>query len=280
MTGRGYEFVSLSDTVRRVERRAARHDRQVEGCLSGVLDVRFLAEQPVHVGSGRKRLVDGNPVRGGFASSGRPGLPGSTIKGVLRSRLEAISDSCIITGGSGPHEAFRQCHHKSARLCLACAVFGRMSLRSRVAASDFLCANETGFELQSIPESFSPRRPRTLRGRKFAVGLADPGDQPSMQAVEVIPEGAVLCGELRILNLEPAEVGALMAALGASPASRLKVGGGKAHGLGRLRLESLKSRSPTALPVDLEGWRTAFEGSEDRHAEGERRLVELHHGGC
>lgn len=341
---RGYRFVELppvdSQQVLRVPRPQARLDVRLRKGYSGRIVVLFVTEQPVHVGSGHKLLVarpgGRNPeiVRGAVQVEGRVGVPGASLKGVLRSRYEAITRSCA-GDAPQPTEArsrsrpeaeyaqlaadlraqpvFQRCRGSAPgedqRLCPACALFGCMSLRGRITATDLFSPDACRPSVIEVPSQFGPRlhhvgeaeaiwttvrdrraltlEVKRLYGRKFYCGQAQPeaGDRaPAREPVEAIPIGTPLQGELRVWNLLPEELGGLLAALGRAPASCVKLGGGKALGLGRMRLAQVQfelldgRRRP--VPVDEEGWRAAFVGTQDRWDRGEAQLVSLHQGTC
>lgn len=324
----GYEFVPLPDRVHRARRPEAAHDRRVPGTLSAVLSLTFITEQPVHVGAGSKRLVDGEVVRQGVLIRGRPGVPGASMKGVLRARYEAITRSCVpfkppkdlvrVRSSSGIQAArlnerlldgdfFRaKAEAADGNLCPTCALFGRMSLRSRVTLTDFAITSQAAFEVAEVPEQFSPNlhhvgrgtlRPSSegergrgdlyevheLHGRKFAVGRGPVAEKARWQKIEVIPAGHAVQGELRVHNALPRELGGLLVALGWRRDSALKIGGGKAQGFGRIHISQLTARlrDHNGRPADLdEAWITAFERSEDCHPEGMTRLLQIHQGNC
>ena len=324
----GYEFVPLPARVRRARRPEAVHDRRVPGTLSAVVSLTFVTEQQVHVGAGSKELVDDVVVRQGILIHGRPGVPGASMKGVLRARYEAITRSCVplkpprgsvrVRSSSGIQSArlddrlldgdvFRAKEEAAdGDLCPACALFGRMSLRSRVTLTDFAIERKAPFEVAEIPEQFSPNlhhvgrvtvrasregehgrgdlfEVHELHGRKFAVGRGPVAEKARRQKIEVIPKGHALQGTMRVHNALPWELGGLLVALGWKRESALKIGGGKAHGFGRIRLQHLVAhlRDHADRPVGLdETWLTAFERSEDCHTEGMARLLEIHQGDC
>ncbi|MFM7201171.1 MAG: RAMP superfamily CRISPR-associated protein [Myxococcota bacterium] len=185
----GYEFVQVSPHVACKRRREARLDRRCEGTLSGRLEIRFLTEQPVHVGSGGKRLVNGEVVRSCMRIAGQLGIPGSSLKGLLRARYEALTKSCVSVTKLKAHNkekirsttrvgyaqllpsaiqgaAFHRCQvdPRAAMMCPACALFGcagRESQRGRLTCSDLVLeayavpSGETT-ELAELPAQFSP----------------------------------------------------------------------------------------------------------------------------
>lgn len=325
MNDEGYQFAPLPDRVRRAVRPQAVHDRRVEGALSGTIQVVLRAQQPVHVGSGFKELRDdGSVVRRAAEVRGRPGIPGSSLKGVLRSRYEAITRSCAGPAPKGGKvksrshddvkrasftrkvsemDVFRPC--EDSHSCAACALFGRMSLRSRITVTDFAAEEGTEFAINKMPAQFSPRahhlgnfdivdtdrgkvfQVSSLKGRKFAAGQGPVADNAQLQRVEVIPFGTLLRGELRILNVLPEELGGLLSALGVSPSSALKLGAGKGLAFGRMVVDELGFRLQDHMRVEINAsetvliaWRDAFLAGHDYWKSGEETLIRIHGKGC
>lgn len=319
----GYLFVPLPEKVHRAPRPAAVHDRRVKGALSGVIDVVFRTEQAVHIGSGFKAMRGDGIVRLGMKIRGALGVPGASLKGVLRSRYEAVTRSCA---GAAPKKGpVRSRSHGDVRsasfsatvrgmdvfqacgkhgLCAACALFGRMSQRSRVTVGDFVVDPVDAVAIEAMPEQFGPnahhlgryhiveRQPdkkefeiTALKGRKFAAGMGPVAPDAHMQDVEAIPADCLLRGSLRVFNLLPAELGGLLTVLGHSPKSALKIGAGKGHGFGRISLHELsfhlRDHAQARAPLELAGWRRAFEEwRDDRWQAGEDELVRIHQGDC
>lgn len=97
-----YDFVSLPDQPARGK--AVGHYRFLAGRLSGRLTLVYETLTPLHVGSGvfdtaeQCGLTGGTlPVRAIVRKLGRPVLPGSGWKGVVRARFEAITRSRLGT---------------------------------------------------------------------------------------------------------------------------------------------------------------------------------------
>ena len=321
----GYAFLPVADKVDRRERPQASHGRYREDSFSGTLGIAWLAEQPIHIGSGFKALVGDKQeiVRQTVRLGDVPCIPGSTLKGVLRARYEAITYSCVVAPklektkvrsssfpgakarilpvaiGPAPFSSGKSC------MCPTCSLFGRLDLRSRLIVTDAL-PDSLATERREIPAQFGPNlhhigdfnlNPREnvldvhhLHGRKFAVGRDNrppPGaysktNAPFMQTLEVIPEGSHLRSEVRFLNLDLAELGGLCAALGIAPRSRLKVGGGKSHGLGRLYPEEVAPtlRSPDSGVFELSALEAAFRNDAACHVDNLDALASLHGQRC
>jgi hypothetical protein len=93
-----YDFVALPS--RTAIGQAVAHDRYLPDRLTGVLTLIYETETPLHVGSGVFETADecglagaATPVRGIVRRLGRPVLPGSSWKGAVRARFEAITGS-------------------------------------------------------------------------------------------------------------------------------------------------------------------------------------------
>lgn len=326
-----YVFIAFPDKgpmVRRVERMNACHDQKIAGMWFGALEVELISEQPVHVGSGFKAEEGGKVVRRTARVGDALLVPGSTFKGVLRSRFEAITRSCAgdmpsergrvvsrshpeVQRGHFTHEvqrmpAFADACGRDDLVCPACALFGFQTgngtLRGRVSVTDFVSTEAVAPVIEPMPSQFEPRihhlgefriehggrepsfEVGPLYGRKFYVGSSPTTDAVGYERVEAIPRGVSLRGTIRILNLDDAEMGGLLAALGVAPSSRVKLGCGKRHGFGRVNVANVvyalcdHRRAPR--DAQLEAWASAFEASADRWEVGARRLHEIHQEVC
>jgi hypothetical protein len=315
----GYEFVPLPREVNREQRPHAVFDRRVRDAMWVMLEVEYVALEPIHIGSGFRVLHGQRAVRAAARSGDRLVIPGSSMKGVLRARYEAITRSCALHQAPkgqklGPqlpscsypgyevefgsavrqHPAFKACD--AQLLCSACALFGRMSLRSRVSVHDLRAPAGTTSVDREIPKRYSPRphhlgrysqdrsaavlRVHELHGRKFHVGGA-PQPEVAGDLAEVIKVGTTLSGTITCSNVSLAELGGLLSALGAHPVSSLKLGSAKAYRFGRIELtKNLRVDVKRPERFDEEGFfervRQAFETSKDYWPEGERALVAMH----
>lgn len=315
----GYRYVELPAQPERRVRGEARHDRRVPGAWTGRIGLELQCVQPVHVGSGFLNYHEADdPGRfqvsqGAVSLDGRPVIPGSTLKGVVRSRYEAITKSCLLFALPKDVRAdasgFEPCSCEKGReseaiLCPACALFGMMNLRARVSFEDAVAPAGVGFVAGELPEQFGPRPEKMVkdgqvRGRKLSRGRyrTEPPGDPKMLRVEAIPSRTQLEGAIRVWNLTDAELGGLLAALGVTPRSFLKVGRGKGvegrepdpygnealpTGFGQVRatVDLSKLRSGERRGPGVEGLRTAFEEADDRFEAGEKGLVAAYQGDC
>lgn len=229
-----------------------------EGYASGRLAYALRALTPVFVASGSYALgedvahPDEALVRGCYRVEDIPAIPGSSLKGVIRSIAEAVSPSCVTVTRLDrrlvPHQPKRRDECKPANACPACSIFGRMSRLSKVLFGDArLVSGRTG--LYRLPALYAPRAHRAratyqtkggqFKGRKFYFH-GQPREDPNQPPVEVIVPGSVVRGTIDFENLSHAELGLLFFALGLDGSFALKLGGGKPACLGSLQINPLR----------------------------------------
>ena len=242
------------------------HERlRGEGYSSGRLVYRLKALTPVFVASGSYALggldldyTDEPVVRACYRVDGVPAIPGSSLKGVVRSVAEAVSPSCITvtrvdarrlpTAVQGKYLSTQEaCRPDQA--CPACSIFGTMGRLAKVRFSDAaLVRGDT--HLHRLPALYRPRPEQAERtyqvdgkwaGRKFYYH-GQPAEDERQPPVEVIRKGSELEGEIAFENLSDAEFGLLLFALALEPGIALKLGGGKPTCLGSVQV----------LPLQLE----------------------------
>jgi CRISPR/Cas system CSM-associated protein Csm3 (group 7 of RAMP superfamily) len=234
-----YAFVPIPE-ARADQRRPTGHDLYKEGLLTGSVAGTLVALSPVHVASGNVELTGTKPslVKAHFRRNGRPTIPGSSLKGAIRSIVEAISNpsSCLrVTQARYDYQPpnVRRCANKES-LCVACRMFGAMGYMGQVHFADTPLASGEA-EIVHIPSLFAPRtRERVylergmVKGRKFYThgqrGQTAHGNVP----VEACPAGSQFPLALHFDNLEAQQLALLLMALGQGQ-SRLfpKLGGGK-----------------------------------------------------
>jgi CRISPR/Cas system CSM-associated protein Csm3 (group 7 of RAMP superfamily) len=254
-----YDFVPFPK--RRPDRqKGAGQDKLNPRLLSGTLELTLHTLTPVHVGSGYSDFIKAGdreylaalqaskPVREADAVRRRYLIPGSSIKGAVRSIVEAITRSCIrITQGRHrPYipQGYGGCMSVND-LCIACRLFGAQDYQGHVSFEDAV-APKGSLVLLGTPLLWTPARggrglpPRYLqgnqaRGRKFYRHASPPS---GVDPRACIKSGAELPLRIHFLNLSEAELGVLLTALGQHPDHRfpIKLGGGKPVGLGSVQI--------------------------------------------
>lgn len=228
------------------------------------------------------------------------------VRSPQRSKSRTFGDSASTKLGKGSVDQIRgltrACSGRQtsvqpdAVVCPACALFGCLNLRARVNVSDLLPLARQPLMDSAVPALFEPRLHHVgtfhvddqehtpslvmekLHGRKFAQGATL--NPEAKLAVETFARDSRLRGEIRMWNLSKAELGGLLLAVGALPASALKLGAAKGHGFGRIDLVEYRltlvdeRRSP--ITANISEFQQAFQGSADYWAEGALKLVALH----
>jgi len=254
-----YDFVPFPKE-RPYREKGAGQDKLNPCLLSGTLELTLHTLTPVHVGLGYSDFVTaGNqeylaalqaskPVREADAVRRRYLIPGSSLKGAVRSIVEAITRSCIrITQGRHrPYipQGYGGCMSVND-LCIACRLFGAQDYQGHVSFEDAV-APRGSLVLLGTPLLWTPARgghglpPRYLqgnqaRGRKFYRHARPPS---GVDPRACIKSGAELPLRIHFLNLSEAELGVLLTALGQHPDHPfpIKLGGGKPVGLGSVQI--------------------------------------------
>jgi CRISPR-associated protein Csm3 len=253
----GYAWLSvLPGPPRLAPWELAGHELWRSDRWTGRLRLRLRCLTAVHVGSGGYVLApDGRLAFGLVRRAGRPVIPGSTIKGVVRSVAEAVSRSC------GP--AFPSCD-PARGLCPSCLLFGVVHrgkvLRSRVRCGEWEPEGDTAADLGflGVPVPHNPRRPTSVgggAGRKLYLHSAEARRGPLL--LEVFRPGCQLRGEIWFENLADDELRLLAFALGLDGTFRHKLGGAKASGLGSVELTLERAELRRGLEpatADLPAW--------------------------
>jgi hypothetical protein len=254
-----YDFVPFPKE-RPDREKGAGQDKLDARLLSGTLELTLHTLTPVHVGLGYSDFIKaGNqeylaalqaskPIREEGTTRRRYLIPGSSIKGAVRSIVEAITRSCIrITQGRHrPYipQGYGGCMSVND-LCIACRLFGAQDYQGHVSFEDAV-APRGSLVLLGTPLLWTPARggrglpPRYLerdraKGRKFYRHARPPSGADPRACIK---SDAKLPLRIHFLNLSEAELGVLFTALGLHPDHPfpIKLGGGKPVGLGSVQV--------------------------------------------
>lgn len=200
-----------------------------------IFEGEIVALTPLHVGSGKPEVeigaVDMPVLRN---SAGTPYIPGSSIKGKVRSELERIARKLDMPV-CNPPDTKRMCGTTNPRdLCVACRIFGtageKLSVASKVKFRDSISVGKIETtEVRSgiaIDRSTGSVRPRGLF------------------SIEAVPTGSRFRFEMVTENLTDEEFAFLLAALKSVQDSAL--GGSSTRGFGKIRidLQKVSERTP------------------------------------
>jgi CRISPR/Cas system CSM-associated protein Csm3 (group 7 of RAMP superfamily) len=218
--------------------------------LSGRVTAALVALQLIHVGTGqlvppeRLGLQDDAPLVKEFhRAADVVTIPGSSLKGAIRSIIEMITYSAVSSTKAKFSAEDRQRYGESTynsrkhqgSLDVAGKLFGAMGYQGQVSLADAPLI--TGRTLvHDIPPQYPPK---VGDGRRYYPhALQDPRDR--LWPLEVVEIGSRFHFTVQFANLSLAELGLLLIPLGmTSPPLCIKVGAGKSSGLGAVRFESV-----------------------------------------
>ncbi len=238
-----YDFVPLTNP--RVTNQIAGHHRYQPDTLSGTLTATIVARSPIHVASG---LLEQNPgnrqyplVKAHVRTGGRLAIPGTSLKGCIRSIVEAITHSSVSQTTAHIPGRYRPRRNQPADMDPAERIFGTLGYQGLISFADALL-EQGRIEIVPAPQLFRPRPESTEtyfdgkqpRGRKFYMhGNLARGNLP----LEACATDSAFRLQCRFTNLTPAELGVILVALGlGDPRFCPKLGGGKPACLGTIEI--------------------------------------------
>lgn len=254
-----YDFVEFSKDAPKLEKPGGQQKLNSDR-LSGWLEIKLETLSPLQVAHGFLDFVKaGNTdhlaalqssiqkFANGIAAR-RYIVPGSSLKGVVRSLVEAISQSCLLVVGRQSRQSvpkhLNRCNDVK-NLCPACRLFGAQDYQGQLSFEDAEVP-PNNLVLVTTPLLWSPARggrglpPRYIlgqaaKGRKFYYHnrLATGEDKRA-----AIRTGAEIPTKIHFLNVKGAELGLLLMAMGINPEQSfpIKVGAAKPVGMGSIRV--------------------------------------------
>lgn len=283
-----YDFVRIDWSKSPERRRPVWHDRFVgqnsQTLYSGYIDVDVYAETPIFVPerAGERAFDPRKPAQ--FMKNGRGEyiIPGSSLKGMLRTVAEALGNGCLTLFGGDyeqhrvnyrpkvPREFYR-CD-QSDNLCITCRTFGMLSGRSvflgKVNVGDAVAYSEKiyVYDRPIYTKPLMEPKPRHasfyldptgqhIAGRKFYFHhspdyepLTDSrliyfGNKPANRYIQPLDYGTQFHFRVDFTNLEEDEFGVLLLSIMLEENMRHKIGYAKPLGLGSVQL------TPTSMTL-------------------------------
>lgn len=185
-------------------------------------------------------------------------IPGSSLKGVIRSTYEAITRSCLCKTDANKKnipKGYQECKRKnqSLKICPACQVFGAMEWQGLVSFEDALVeeTQSNQIDVGFMPSLYGPRQKAPIYyknnnqivGRKFYYHAKEAVEKEKSQGTPIhkIAEQSTLKTQIHFRNLSQAQLGTLFIVLGQDEKYpfALKFGGGKPVGMGIMTTDVL-----------------------------------------
>lgn len=216
-----------------------------------ILRGKLVAESGLHLGAGGSLEPVGSDSPVLRDALGRPYIPGSSLKGVLRSTVERLirginpgrsgrvwscdilQDGCVSpTERQTLREKFKDeknfdekfTQGLTEKSCSVCCLFGSPWLASRVLIKDLYCAAEWPGQIE-VRDGVGIDRDTETAATRIKYDY------------EVVPRGIELDLELVVENAEGWELGLLFVSLQELDQGRASLGGLTSRGLGRVRLD-------------------------------------------
>lgn len=262
-----YALVSLPqeapDRRKPIGHHQLKQDR-LNGSLSLRLNIKsisFIASGVVAMGSDLSSQTRKIPlIKLAVESNNQLVIPGSSLKGTIRSTYEAITRSCLCQTKADKKaipKNYQPCDKKHQKFCPACQVFGAMGWQGLLSFQDAILTETpeqtitTGF----MPSLYSPSQKRSgyykkekVAGRKFYYHAKEVIEKAASQGIHIqnIKQDSIFTTKINFRNLSKAELGTLFTVLGQDQNHpfALKIGGGKPIGMGSLITEIIEIDCP------------------------------------
>jgi CRISPR-associated protein Csm3 len=234
-----------------------------------LFDYRLTCRTGLHIGTGKSADLTGSDQPVLRDRAGRPLVPGSSLRGVLRAGIEAFCNSlglhavCKMAEETPPDPSdefgrrWRELDLVKRLFGAAAEERGGFSYGSRLQISDALCEEDVPIELRDGVGI--DREKRTAA--------------PSVKYdLEVVPAGTRFTGHIRFKNPADYELGLLAQALWMLDQGLLLLGGKSARGLGWLQVEVSVPRKVDARTL-LDSAGRAAAASKDTELEKVEALL-------
>lgn len=230
--------------------------------LKGRIDLTIEVLNAIHISKDSYDMTESDVVYKEFYRDGdNYAIPGTSLKGMIRSLAEMVSYSCIspsrVTSNNLPSYKHKACkvpgannknkNNKPAEpMCIICDIFGAMGKGSKIKIGNFVHEKGTGeANVQGLPTLMGPHAEKDhlylndnkeFNGYKiYNHGIASilkSGDY----MCECLKTGALFKGRILYENLDEEELGLLCYALGLYGDFNHKLGYGKPAYYGSIRI--------------------------------------------
>lgn len=187
-----------------------------------------------------------------FRSKEQLTVPGTTLKGAVRSVAEAISNSCISVRSWNDRRKlgkYPKCrvpktrNKKMIKICPACRIFGTTDYKGHISFSDALPDGSIESRIIKIAELWRPRK--LILKRKFYksgkyIDLRDQSPEMNYRYIEAVPKNSIFTFNLFFENAQESDLSLVFHSMGINQDFEIKVGGAKPCCLGNVSFEARK----------------------------------------
>lgn len=215
---------------------------------NGTIKLRIETLSYLHMGSGEYTEKAGLIYRTFLKTNGIYTIPGSSLKGCIRTLAEMVSHGCmaVLPQKEVQDKIPVRKTHSFSQSCILCDMFGTRGKKSKVLFSDFKATeiSQNQVEIIRVAKSYTPNvNAQIYKDSKgqikgYKVYLHGRDYERGEVALEAIRPGTVFEGEVIYQNLSDTQLKLLCFALGLSGLD-LKIGYGKNHNLGSIRITAV-----------------------------------------
>lgn len=217
-----------------------------KGNKEGIIPIKVNTLTPIHIYSGRLNTKDNETFYKEFMKiNNKIIIPGTSLKGCIRTIAESISYSCLSHIGKHNRSKLPDKGHDKKEKCIICDMFGSMGNKSKVQFSDLrFVLGKTN--IIPLPDSYPPNpenyyyisKNGKYKGYKFYKhGVIGVQKQGSILH-EFVMEDAEFEGEVVFSNLTEEQVQLLCFSLGLTGDIQPKIGYGKSYYYGSISITS------------------------------------------
>ncbi|WP_058485140.1 RAMP superfamily CRISPR-associated protein [Defluviitalea phaphyphila] len=216
------------------------------GNEEGKIDIKLEVLTPVHISSGHLQEHNNLLYKQFVKFNNRPIIPGTSLKGCIRSIAEAISYSCYPKSKNVDYKKFSKNKLDESNNCIICNMFGAMGKKSKIRFEDLQLREEdikNKMIILNIPQFYPPRPENNLylennkyKGYKFY----HHGDKKILEKgkfpYEFVNIGGIFEGSIRFENMTEEQVNLLCFSLGLNGRIQPKIGYGKPAYYGSVKI--------------------------------------------
>lgn len=212
-----------------------------EGNLTGRIKLKITTLAPLFISSGYEDSTGDQLFRSFEQLDNKPVIPGSSLKGAIRTISEAVSYSCVTVEQQNRHllpfVIPQDCK------CICCKTYGKMGWKSSVELGDFRL-EQGDYEIIHIPRMMSPNplmssyldKAGKFKGIKFYSSMDYKEVENAEIPVQAVIPGAEFRGEVIFKELHNEQLELLCYALGLDNSFKPKIGANKPNGFGKCQI--------------------------------------------
>ncbi|MHA1231266.1 MAG: RAMP superfamily CRISPR-associated protein [Candidatus Helarchaeota archaeon] len=230
-----------------------------------ILDIELTTLSPLYIGKGPFEItqIDNKCALKLVHTNNRPYIPGSSLKGCIRTYFEYHEPhSCIINikNRKNRENCRLRPDERDISLCKTCSLFGASGFSSRISITDAFPLNKNLKLTINYRKSPRPKdRENNERKRKYYLDVPINNTNISnKEIIQVFPINTKFSFKIRIQNPSDDELKTLFTAMNLCPEKfipslgSIKLGGMKDQGFGKIKFDIIKIRSGSSLDFILD----------------------------